>query len=436
MHFVVRSAAAGLASVAIVSVAVGAVSVQHANAQDSRPAIVVIPTLGNDHQFNLDYTVAHLAALLDVVSPDAVVLNDATPWLARGCPLSALSPEAHVALAFANEHHLGIFGTREWPADAYDQSVRSVQVENAKLRDTAATYRLARSALDAKAALIAREYSGTAPPHGIDQLIAGGFEKMRSALTASQRTSQASQAARFADSVALVISRNPAQKRWAVLSGWAQAGVVSENLRTRPGLHVMPVDSFLPLPLERIERRLDYRHLSWILSGVLDEWYGMWAPQAFSAVRIAGLLRDLERIAPGDPVTEFLRARWYMQYRDYSAAGEILARLAARTPDARFPFPVNGKWIRPPWNSVNLKAQLNLAFIQDYSGQREQALELYRGILRHGDSLNVDARAFGYLYDDVRSVVESYIDHPYTGLPSEAYRHLASLVKIPDCAPK
>ena len=331
---------------------------------------------------------------------------------------------------------LQVFGTRGWPADAYAQSVRSVQADNARLRDTASAFRMVRTVLDAKAAFIAREYSGNTEPQGIERLIAGGFLKREAAFTVNQRNSAARQAANFADSVEAVIATHRLPKRWAVLAGWAQARLVSDSLRTRPGLRVIPIDSFLPLSPERIDRKLDYRNLSWILSGVLDEWYGMWAPQAFPNRRIAILLGKLEAIAPGDPVTEFLRARWFMQHRDYAAASVILARLAVRTPDTPFPFPLNGKWTRPPWNSVNRKARLNLAFIRDYNGQRDQARELYRGLLTDGDALNTDARAFGYVYDDVRSVVESYIDHPYTGLPSEAYRHLASLVRIPDCAPK
>ncbi len=430
-----RGVASSIASVVIAAVAISAAFALRANAQDLRPVVVVIPTLGSDHQFNLDYTVAHLAAILDAVSPDALLLNDATTWLARGCPLGPLVPEVHVAIAFASERNISVFGTRDWPADAYAQSVRSVLAGNARLRDTATAFHMARTALDAKAAFIAREYSGSAGSQSIERLLAGGLLKREAAFTANQRSATATQAANFADSVERVIATHRVPKRWAVLAGWSQARLVSDSLRTRPGLRVLPIDSFLPLPPERIAGKLDYRNLAWILSGVLDEWYGMWAPQAFPAGRIAILLDKLEAIAPGDPVTEFLRARWLMQNRDYAAASVILARLAVRTPDARFPFPVNGKWARPPWNSVNRKARLNLAFIRDYNGQRDQALELYRGLLADGDALNADARAFGYLYDDVRSVVESYIDRPYSGLPSEAYRHLTSIVKIPDCAP-
>ena len=431
-----RGVARGLASIAVAAVTSSVAIAPRANAQDLRPVVVVIPTLGNDHQFDLDYTVAHLAALLDAISPDAVVLNDATTWLARGCPLGPLVPEVHVALAFASERRIGIFGTRGWPADAYAASVRSVQADNARLRDTAAAFRTARAALDAKAAFITREYSGNAMPQSIERLVAGGFLTREAALTTSQKRAAAAQAASFADSVERVISTHRAQKRWAVLTAWAQARVVGESLRTRPGLRVIPIDSFLPLPPERIDRQMDYRNLAWILSGVLDEWYGMWAPQAFPVGRVTSLLDKLESVAPGDPVTEFLRARWLMQQRDYAAAKVILSRLAVLTPDTRFPFPVNGKWTRPPWNSVGRKSRLNLAFVHDYGGQRDQALALYRGLLAEGEALNDDARAFGYLYDDVRSVVESYIGFPYTGLPSEAYRHLASIVRIPDCAPK
>lgn len=426
-----RSAWAAVTAAAIATVPAPCVS-----AQDVRPVIVVIPTLGNDHQFNLDYTVAHLAALLDAVAPDAVVLNDATSWLVRGCPLSPLVPEVHVALAFASAHRIPIFGTRDWPVNAYAQSVRSAQFDNARLRDTATAFRMARAVLDAKAAFIAREYAGDPASQGIERLMAGGFRKREATLTANQRRSAAAQAAHFADSVDKIVLSHGAPKRWVVLTAWAQARIVTDSLRTRPGLRVMSIESFLPLAREQVERTLDYRNLSWILSGVLDEWYGMWAPQAFPTGRIAGLLDKLEIIAPGDPVTEFLRARWLMQHRDYAAASEILTRLAVSASDARFPFPVNGKWTRPPWNSVNRKARLNLAFIHDYGGRRDEALALYRALLADGDALNADARAFGYLYDDVRSVVESYITHPYTGLPSEAYRHLASIVRVPDCAPR
>src|SRR5688572_4627957 len=113
-----------------------------AGAQAGATTIVVVPTIGSDHQFNLDYSVAHVAALLDVMAPDAIVLDDATSWLARGCLLNPSLPEAHVSLAYAAERRIPIFGTRDWPPpltrDAFAATLSASNAENERLRDTAA----------------------------------------------------------------------------------------------------------------------------------------------------------------------------------------------------------------------------------------------------------------------------------------------------------
>src|SRR5687768_8355761 len=95
------------------------------------PDVFVVPTLGNDHQFNLDYTVAHLGALLDAIAPDAVVIPDFTDWLGAGCVFGASAPEHHVALDYAQRHAATIWGTRTRPSPAaYERDARSARVHN------------------------------------------------------------------------------------------------------------------------------------------------------------------------------------------------------------------------------------------------------------------------------------------------------------------
>ncbi len=48
---------------------------------------------------------------------------------------------------------------------------------------------------------------------------------------------------------------------------------------------------------------------------------------------------------------------------------------------------------------------------------------------------DAEARTAGYIYDDIHSVIESYTQSPYTGLPNEAYRHYRIGAAIPDCDP-
>jgi hypothetical protein len=220
-----------------------------------------------------------------------------------------------------------------------------------------------------------------------------------------------------------------------VLLWWGHALIVEEMLKTDTLLNVTPLSGFLPVPADVIQRRLDAPHLAWILSGVLDEWYGMWAPQAFSTERIAALLQRLTTIAPGAPVTKFLTARWLMQSRGFDSAAVILRELAVSGNEGVMPFPIVGKWIRPPWSSVRKKATLNLAFVHDYQGRRDSALVLYEELLADGNRLNDEARAAGYVYDDIRAVIESYTRKPYTGMPEEAFRHLRLTAQIPGCAP-
>jgi len=72
------------------------------------PEVVIVPTLGTDHQFDLDYSVAHVAALLDVIAPDALAIADVTDWLRAGCVYRAVLPENHIALKYARERSIPI----------------------------------------------------------------------------------------------------------------------------------------------------------------------------------------------------------------------------------------------------------------------------------------------------------------------------------------
>ena len=70
-----------------------------------RPSeVIVIPTLRQLHQYNMDYTVAHLAALLDAISPSALVVQDSSDWLSRECIVNNWYPENHVK---AKRHVIG-----------------------------------------------------------------------------------------------------------------------------------------------------------------------------------------------------------------------------------------------------------------------------------------------------------------------------------------
>lgn len=410
-----------------------------AGAQSGARTIVVVPTIGSDHQFNLDYSVAHVAALLDVIAPDAIVLDDATSWLARGCLLNPSLPEAHVSLAYAAERRIPIFGMRDWPpplmADPFAATLRASNAEHERLADTVATRASWRDQMDRRSAQVARDYRYAIDPPALERLVPSGFAEREAAMSAQQRAASRTRAAALGDSVMRLVSSTPAIRQWAVVVNWSNAGPLVAALRGRAGIEVRAVESFLPLPAEALERRMDRLHLAWMLSSNLDEFYGMWAPQSFAGERIEALLRRLEQIAPKDPVTEYMRARWLMQHRDFTSADSILSRLAELEPDVAFPFPINGKWIRPPWSSVRRKAQLNHAFVLDYRGQREAALRIYRELLARGGELDVEARYFGYRYDDIQDAIRSYVDRPYDGSPSEAFRHLRGTVARPECEP-
>lgn len=419
--------------------ACGGVLPAAAAAQTGAKTIVVVPTIGSDHQFNLDYSVAHVAALLDVIAPDAIVLDDATSWLAGGCLLNPSLPEAQVSLAHAAERRIPIFGMRDWPPplmdDVFGATLGASNAENQRLADTAAAHASWRAQMDRRSAQVARDYRYAIDPPTLERLIASGFAEREATMSAPQRSASRTRAAALGDSVMRLVSSTPAVKKWAVVVNWANARPLADALRGRSGIEVRAVESFLPLPAEALERRMDRLHLAWMLASNLDEFYGMWAPQSFLGERIDALLRRLERIAPADPVTEYLRARWLMQHRDFTSADSILSRLAELKPDVTFPFPINGKWIRPPWSSVRRKAQLNHAFILDYRGQREDALRLYRELLASGGELDVEARYFGYRYDDIQAAIRSYLGRPYDASPSDALRHLRGTVARPECEP-
>jgi hypothetical protein len=407
------------------------------HAPSTAPEVVIIPTLGNDHQFDLDYTVIHLMAVLDAISPDALVVADYTEWLDADCIWGATQPERHAALAFAREKSIPIRGTRmRPPTAAYDQSVAWARRYHEMYPNLEAFREDARTQLDRNTARIAREYTFNPQPQTLERLIETGFAARAAEWTSTQRDAIASAAQQTVDSLHQIITSYPQHRRWAVILQWQSALEVEELLRRSTTVRYRVVSQFLPVTDGAFENRTDAKHLAWVLSGVLDEWYSMWAPEVFPAERIARLLARLKELAPDDPTTKFIQARWLMRSRDWEGADSILAKLVEDVGDARFTFPLNGKWIRPPWTSVRDKSKLNLAFVYDVRGERARALVLYAELLELGDGLNSEARASGYIYDDIRHVIESYTRVPYTGSPEEAYRHFPETTGIPVCDPQ
>lgn len=403
--------------------------------QPTTPEVVVVPTLGTDHQFDLDYTVAHVAALLDAIAPDALAIADVTDWLRAGCVYRAVLPENHIAFNYAHERSIPIWGTRTPPsAFEYEQTVEWIHAENERYASPGTVEREYRVRLDEDAARIAREFSFNPDPQTLRSLLRSGFAARAVTWTTTQREAALSAARRIVDSLVPLILENP-HRRWAVLLPWRDALGTAELLRAQSGVRYRPVDEFLSSADSALAKRMDAGNISWILSGMLDEWYGIWAPQVFPAQRIAALLSQLQALAPRDPSTRFLEARWLMRNGDFKAAESVLVDLVADTDDARFPFPINGKWIRPPWSSVHKKAKLNLAFLYDLRGDRDGALRLYHELLAAPD-LDAEARAAGYVYDDIRWVIESYTRLPFTGRPEEAFRHYRGTTAIPPCAPR
>ncbi len=395
--------------------------------------VVIVPTLGTDHQFNLDYSVAHVAALLDAIAPDALAIADVTDWLRAGCVYRAVLPENHIALKYAREKSIPIWGTRTPSSPSeYEQTVEAIHRENERYASSDRVEREYRVRLDETTARIAREFSFPSDPQTLRALLRAGFAARASTWTPAEHEATAAAARRVTESVVPLIRANP-QRRWALVLPWGTALGTAELLRAQPGVRYRPVDEFLTSADATLPKRMDAGNISWILSGMLDDWYGMWAPQIFPAQRIAALLRQLQTLAPRDPSTRFLEARWLMRNRDFKAAEPVLTGLVADAGEARFPFPINGKWIRPPWSSVQQKAKLNLAFLHDLRGDRDSAVRLYRELLAAPD-LDAEARAAGYAYDDIRWVIEDYTRRPFTGRPEEAFRHYRGKAAIPPCA--
>jgi len=397
--------------------------------------VVIVPTLRNDHQFNPDYHVAHLMVLLDAVAPDALLVDDYTEWLRRECPWNAVFPEAHAALGYAQEKSIEVFGTDMSPKETLESSLQIVKSYSGRYRDPQVIATEFRQVLDTNGARIARDFSFASRPRDLAAMLSDVFPKTRNGWTDSQRAFHLRESQRISEQVERVVLANSRHRRWAIVLWWGHALLVENALQNRDGMSLIAISNYLPLDNVAVNKRLDFKHTAWILSGVLDEWYGMWAPQAFDGKRIAVLLNRLKNIAPDDPTTTFLEARWLMRNRDFRGSEPLLTRLIERPGDSKLPFPINGKWVRPPWSSVRQKAKLNLAFVHDYHGEREKALNLYHELLEAGERLNEEARAIGYVYDDIQTVVHSYTVRPYTGGPEEAFRHFPIVVREPTCAP-
>lgn len=374
--------------------------------------------------------------MLDVIAPDAIIVSDYTEWLRAGCVWSATLPENHAALSLAKEKGIPIFGTRTATSLAwYNGTVTATRNDRVQHPDIASVRDGYRRQLDQTTARIARAYSFNPEPQTLETMLRDGANPEGMQLTAAQKTAVSTASKMTADSIVSVIASNPKQRHWVVMLPWQRALLVQEELKANPKFRIRPVQDFLPAAKAALPRRMDFVNTAWILSGLLDEWFGMWAPQVFPSERIASLLRSLEEGSPQSPVTRFLRARWHMQNRDYAAAEAILTTIVSDTVDSRIPFPINPKWIRPPWTSIRDKARLNLAFVYDIRGTRDSALSLYRNLLQQGENLNAEAQAAGYNFDDIRFVIESYTREAYTGFPEEAFRHFPGTVGIPACDP-
>jgi hypothetical protein len=421
----------GQCGVGVGAIALGATEVSASGADEFQS--VVVPTIANDHQFNLDYTVAHVAALLDAINPDAIIVDDYTDWLRRNCPWNAYYPEIHVALEFGRAHSIPVFGRSDAPQATLETTARNLERYNARYSDVSIVATEVRAVLDRNSARIAREYSFNSNKTDLSYLLSHVLPERRKSWSEQRRQSHDEQCRRRANQIAGVIQVNPAYKRWAVLQFWEQAARVEELLGDALSANFRPIGEYLPLSADAIEARMDFKHIAWILSGQLDEWYGMWAPQVLNGARLRHLMTRLQDLAPDDPVSAFLEARWYLLMRDFNRAEPILVRLSSILDDRKFPFPINGKWIRPPWKSVRDKAKLNLAFVYDCRGKREQALAIYRDFLEKADALSDEARAVGYVFDDIRAAIQSYVDRPYSGMPEEAFRHMLEVARPPIC---
>ena len=372
-------------------------------------------------------------ALLDAIKPEAIVVNDFTDWLRHACPKNAFLPEVHVALDYARERSLPIFGTFTTPAPTFEV-IEKLSEEFMKTNpDVRAVESGYRKRLDTTTARIACDYSYRGESRDLQVHIARIFPSKRKDWTEGRNNSFSTESKKIAVEIERLVVNNPAHRGWVALLPWEYAFGVEEAIRGQKTARLVAVTDYLPLEPAAIERRMDSKNTAWILAGTLDEWFGMWAPQVFPGERLGTLLGRLKRLAPEEPATAFLEARWLMQNRGYGEAEQILKRLVESAGDAKFSFPINGKWIRPPWSSVRDKAKLNLAFVYDYTGERDKALILYRELLEKGDQLNDEARWGSFLYDDILAVVESYTKNPYTGMPEEAFRHFPITAKRPKC---
>jgi hypothetical protein len=52
-----------------------------------------------------------------------------------------------------------------------------------------------------------------------------------------------------------------------------------------------------------------------------------------------------------------------------------------------------------------------------------------------GAVLDAEARAAGYVCDDIRGVIDSYTRSPDTGVPTEVFRHYRLAAAVPPCDP-
>ena len=401
-----------------------------ADSEQKMTEVVLIQHIGNDHQFNLNYTVAHIAALLDTVRPDAIGLYDDPEWVKVGCLYQASNPAAHAVSNYAREQSIPLYGLG-LTAEPFSETQKSIKNYQDKFPDEESIRNGARMSLDRETARFSRELRN---PPSLEDLFNRIFPLKNSSVSQQARSRIEATARRIVTGIDSLIQKKH-HRRFVLVLDPVLADCVGAELKKRKQVVLVSTSSYLPLKPEALERRMDFMHTAWILSGLLDEWFGMWAPQCFPTERIAGLTARLDSLAPAHPVTRFFRARWLMQNRDFTGAKPILEALVALKEEVLFPFPINGKWIRPPWSSVRAKAQLNLAFVYDYAGEREKALSLYKELLAKGDTLDLEARAAGYVYDDIHWVIESYTRKAFTGTPEEAFRHFRFKVKFPECAP-
>ena len=321
--------------------------------------------------FSDDYTPAHIAAALERAQPDVVAVESHPTWFAAGRYHVVTYEAEGVAVPWARERELPVYGVDWKDVVVWDQGE-----ELSSLREASGVGRIAGGALPTRWDL---QLAASLPAEPVD------FQHINSAeFGASRHPGRSKDDPDFAGPrdrgiAQHIVERMAAHpgKRLAVVIGANHKPFLDELLSRVEGVTVLQPGVDFPWPgEEEISAAWTADHLVTVISWRLDgrRTYGAPKDEAWLS-GIERLLDRLEHDGSKPEIARYLRARWHAVAGRTGPSVELLGELLHRdTPDVElYPFPMRWWRMRYDLNEAVRLERARLALALDPESGRPLA---------------------------------------------------------------